>query len=67
MADQNAPKTEKETKGPDGKRGASKKGNVVSFQFSSPTVDLELVEVRAGEVRQHDPGVTGRREGVGAG
>ncbi len=50
MAEKNTPKTEnKETKGNDGKRGAAgstvKKENVVSFQFSSPTVDLELVEI----------------------
>jgi type II secretory ATPase GspE/PulE/Tfp pilus assembly ATPase PilB-like protein len=50
MAEKNAPKTEnKETKGNDGKRKAAestpKKENVVSFQFSSPTVDLELVDI----------------------
>jgi len=50
MAEKNAPKTEsKETKGNDGKRNAAestpKKENVVSFQFSSPTVDLELVDI----------------------
>ena len=51
MAEKNAPKTEKkETKGNDGKRNAAEstpqKENVVSFQFSSPTVDLELVDVQ---------------------
>jgi type II secretory ATPase GspE/PulE/Tfp pilus assembly ATPase PilB-like protein len=50
MVEKNAPKTEnKETKGNDGKRKAAestpKKENVVSFQFSSPTVDLELVDI----------------------
>ena len=50
MAEKNAPKTEnKETKGNDGKRNAAestpKKEGVVSFQFSSPTVDLELVDI----------------------
>lgn len=42
MAEKNAPKTEsKEKKGDDGK-----KQNVVSFQFSSPTVDLETIDVQ---------------------
>ncbi|MFA5374572.1 MAG: GspE/PulE family protein [Dehalococcoidia bacterium] len=35
MAEKNAPKTE----------GTPKKENVVSFQFSSPTVDLEMVDI----------------------
>ena len=51
MAEKNTPKTEsKEKKGNDGKRGAAdatdNKQNVVSFQFASPSVDLETVEVQ---------------------
>jgi len=50
MAEKNTPKTEnKEPKDNDGKNKATgsvaKKENVVSFQFSSPTVDLELVDI----------------------
>jgi type II secretory ATPase GspE/PulE/Tfp pilus assembly ATPase PilB-like protein len=51
MAKKDAPKTEnKETKGNDGKGNAAditpKKESVVSFQFSVPSVDLELIDVQ---------------------
>ena len=51
MAEKNAPKTEnKEAKGNDGKGNAAditpKKESVVSFQFSVPSVDLELIDVQ---------------------
>jgi len=46
MADKNTPKTEnKEIKGNDSHGNAPK--NVVSFQFTSPTVDLELIAIPA--------------------
>ena len=51
MAEKNAPKTEnKVTKGNGGKHNAAdstpKKENVVSFQFSAPSVDIETIDIQ---------------------